>query len=48
MQSVLCSLEFIWKSAGRYYISVINELRENKHEVSYEVNKYSSAALDVR
>lgn len=44
MQSVLCSLELVWKTGGRYYISVINELRENKHEVSYEVKNRRSAA----
>lgn len=49
MQSVLCSLELVWKTGGRCYISVINELRENKHEVSYEVkNCRSAAAVDVR
>lgn len=48
MQSVLCHLELVWKTGGRYYNPVINELRENKHEVSYEVKNCRSAAVDVR
>lgn len=45
---MVSSLELVWKTGGRYYIPVINEPRENKHELSYGVKNCRSAAVDVR